>query len=479
MKEFTLRVLWLAAVSSMLVLTMLRAAAAHEVQPSVADITFEADRAVFELDWVIEAPVAGLDLEGIANTNDAEGADVYDGLRALEPAALEEAFRAAWGDIANQITAELGGAPLDLAIDGVTIPEVGNVELPRISGVTLSATLPAGADGLVFGWDASLGPLVVRQVDVENGYAAFLENGRLSDPIPRTGGVDETAGGAFVEYIGVGFDHIVPLGLDHILFVLGLFFLASKLGPLLWQVTAFTAAHTVTLALGALGIVNLPGNIVEPLIAASIVYVGIENVLARGLTPWRPVIVFLFGLLHGLGFASVLQDFGLGSSYFIPKLIGFNVGVEIGQLAVIAAAFIALGWLFSKHGWYKLRIANPISIGIAVIALFWVLERTDRISTEGIWGPMAALTEGGMPVLWGAGVALAVMVLVTAAVFVTDSDAVRDWGGFATSFVAFIAVTGAFTALDYWVMAALVLAWIIALRAQSVGGLDGDPATVY
>ena len=462
---------WL-AVSTLMLLAVAGAAAAHEVQPSVADITLEGDRAGISLDWVIEAPVAGLDLEGIANTNDAEGAEVYDTLRTLGPEALAEAFREAWDDIRARITAEVGGAPVELSLEEVTVPEVGNVEIPRISRVTLTAALPEGGEGLVFGWDAALGPLVVRQMGVEDGYAAFLENGRLSDPIPRTGGVDETAGEAFADYVGVGFDHIIPLGLDHILFVLGLFFLASRLAPLLWQVTAFTLAHTVTLALGALGLVTIPGDIVEPLIAASIIYVGVENVLARGLTPWRPAVVFAFGLLHGLGFASVLQDFGLGASNFIPKLIGFNIGVEIGQLAVIAAAFIALGWLFSKHGWYKTRVSAPISIGIAVIALFWVLERTGTVPADGVWGPMATLTEGGMPVLFGAGAALSVMLVVTIAVFLTDSDMVRDWGGFMTSFVVFIAVVGTFTALDYAVMAGLVVAWVIALRAQSIGGLD-------
>ncbi|MDJ1006902.1 MAG: HupE/UreJ family protein [Paracoccaceae bacterium] len=463
--------------STLLLLTLSRIAGAHEVQPTVADISMETDRAAITLDWVIEAPVAGLDLEGVADTNDAAGADVYDALRALPPDAMVEAFDEAWPDIARQIRVFSGDTAIDLIVESVTVPEVGDAEIPRNSIVTLTAPLPPGGEGLVFGWEAALGPLVVRQIGVENGYAAFLENGRLSDPIPRVGGVDQSAGEAFVEYVGVGFEHIVPLGLDHVLFVLGLFFLASRLGPLLWQVTAFTAAHTVTLALGALGIVNLPGDIVEPLIAASIVYVGVENVLARGLTVWRPVIVFAFGLLHGLGFASVLQDFGLGSSHFVPKLIGFNIGVEIGQLAVIAAAFIALGWLFAKHGWYKRRVSAPISIGIAAIALFWVLERTGTVSSDGIWGPMAALTEGGMPVLWGAGVALAVMLVVTIAVFLTDSDVVRDWGGFLTSFVAFIAVIGSFAALDYWVMTGLVAAWVVALRTQSIGGLD-EPKTV-
>jgi hypothetical protein len=146
--------------------------------------------------------------------------------------------------------------------------------------------------------------------------------------------------------------------------------------PLLWQISAFTLAHTVTLALGALEIVRIPPEIVEPLIAASIVYVGVENVLSKGLTPWRPVIVFAFGLLHGLGFASVLADFGLGASHFVPKLIGFNVGVELGQLAVIAIAFVLVGLWFGRKPWYKERIANPASVAIALVGAWWVVERT-------------------------------------------------------------------------------------------------------
>ena len=224
-----------------------------------------------------------------------------------------------------------------------------------------------------------MGGLIARQQGVEEGYTAFLTSGALTDPIPRDGPSGQTAFSAFVDYIRVGFDHIIPKGLDHILFVLGLFFLALKMRPLLWQVTAFTLAHTVTLALGALDIIRIPGDIVEPLIAASIAYVGIENVLSRKMTPWRPFVVFAFGLLHGLGFASVLADFGLGSSHFIPKLIGFNVGVEVGQLAVIAIAFLLVGIWAGNKPWYKSRIANPASIAIALVGIYWTLERTGML----------------------------------------------------------------------------------------------------
>ncbi|HGG63113.1 MAG TPA: HupE/UreJ family protein, partial [Rhodobacteraceae bacterium] len=193
--------------------------------------------------------------------------------------------------------------------------------------------------------------------------------------IPVSGGAQQTGWQTFLHYIPVGFDHILPKVLDHILFVLGLFFLSTHLRPLLWQVTAFTLAHTVTLALGAMGWVTVPASIVEPLIAASITYVAIENVFTSGLSRWRPFVIFGFGLLHGLGFASVLGEFGIPDDQFFPALIAFNVGVELGQLTVISLAFLAVGMWFRNKPWYRSRISIPASVVIATIGAYWFFER--------------------------------------------------------------------------------------------------------
>ncbi len=138
--------------------------------------------------------------------------------------------------------------------------------------------------------------------------------------------------------------------------------------------TAFTLAHTITLAMSIYGLISLSPAIVEPLIAASIVYVGVENVLTRTLHSWRVVIVFLFGLLHGMGFAGVLTDIGLPESEFVTALITFNIGVEFGQLAVIALALLAVGW-FRQRDWYRQRVIIPGSAAIALVGLYWTLER--------------------------------------------------------------------------------------------------------
>ncbi|MEM6385534.1 MAG: HupE/UreJ family protein [Pseudomonadota bacterium] len=465
--SFVFKVLLALWVSTLVAITTARA---HEVQPAIMDISIGEETLAIEVDWMVEAAVAGLDLTNLADTNDADNAEGYDALRALPSAEFADRIRAAWPTIENQLQIMSGDRRLPVALEAVEVQDTADFELPRISRLTLAAPLPAGDLPIVIGWEPALGPLIVRQTDIENGYAAFLTPGMVSDPIPRTGGSDQTALEAFVDYVYVGFDHIVPQGLDHILFVLGLFFFSLRMGALLWQVTAFTLAHTVTLALGALDIIRLSPDIVEPIIAASIVYVGIENLFLRKLPPWRPFVIFGFGLLHGLGFASVLQEFGLGNDHFIPKLIGFNVGVEVGQLAVIAAAWITLALFFGRFGWYHRRIAAPVSVAIAIIAAFWVLERTGVVGTDGPWSLFSNLTEGGYPALWVLIAALGTaLVLTVLEMMDVGEDIFREFAGMATSFLLFLGIVATFTA-GAWVFSGIIaVAWVLALRFQSLG----------
>ena len=264
----------------------------------------------------------------------------------------------------------------------LVIPETGNVENLRPSTFSFTVDLPAGAETVQVGWDRALGGLVIRQQGVEEPFDGLLTGGELSAPIALAGGSQLGPWATFFDYIPTGFDHIIPKGLDHILFVLGLFFLSTHLRPLLWQVSAFTLAHTITLALAALGYVTIPASIVEPLIALSIVYVAVENLYSRGLSPWRPFIIFGFGLLHGLGFASVLAEFGLPDQSFIPALIGFNIGVEIGQLAVIAVAFICVKMAIDADATDQAN--KPLSmlflgLMVAVLALIIPLQGYDAV----------------------------------------------------------------------------------------------------
>jgi hypothetical protein len=176
-------------------------------------------------------------------------------------------------------------------------------------------------------------------------------------------------------YVKLGYQHILPLGLDHILFVLSLFLLNPRLKPILWQATAFTIAHTVTLGLSMYKIITPPTNIVEPLIALSILYVAIENILSTRLNASRITVVFIFGLVHGMGFASALGQLGLPKSSYFSSLLMFNLGVELGQISVILLAWFLLAKWFGDKPNYRKLIVLPLSMIIALIAFYWVIER--------------------------------------------------------------------------------------------------------
>ncbi len=176
-------------------------------------------------------------------------------------------------------------------------------------------------------------------------------------------------------YVKLGFAHIIPNGLDHILFIVALCLLSTKIKTIIWQATAFTVAHTITLALSMKNIIAAPPDLVEPIIALSICFVALENLLLSGLKVWRVLLVFLFGLIHGMGFASSLNEIGLPRNQFFTSIVSFNAGVELGQIAIILLIFSTLVYFFGKKPWYQKVIVYPLSILIALIAIYWTLER--------------------------------------------------------------------------------------------------------
>lgn len=176
-------------------------------------------------------------------------------------------------------------------------------------------------------------------------------------------------------YVRLGIQHIIPYGLDHIVFVIGLCLLSTKFKAILWQATAFTVAHSVTLALSMKGVITLPSSVVEPIIALSILFIAVENILITELKPWRIAVVFLFGLIHGLGFASALNEIGLPPNQFLLSILSFNVGVEIGQIIVIALVFGIIILPFGKQPLYRKSFVYPLSALIGVVALWWTIQR--------------------------------------------------------------------------------------------------------
>jgi hypothetical protein len=249
---------------------------------------------------------------------------------------------------------------------------------PNVTRLRLTGRTPPSVSRFTFADDAIMGYFVLKlQSEGRSDVVTqWIDGGKTSTPFPLDRAVVPLTRLQIVRlYLRLGFTHILPRGLDHVLFVLGIFLLAVDLKPVLWQVSAFTLAHTITLALTVYGVVSLSPRIVEPLIALSIVYVAVENVFTSKLHAWRPVVVFCFGLLHGMGFAGVLTEIGLPRSEFIPALLSFNAGVECGQLTVILAAFLLFGLPFRRKPWYRQRIVIPGSLFIAAIGLYWSIQR--------------------------------------------------------------------------------------------------------
>ena len=243
--------------------------------------------------------------------------------------------------------------------------------------VQLAGELPAAAREMTFAYGLALGSYALN-VRIGDGQPQtfWIDGGESSQAIslvapPRPA----TPGEVAWQYFGVGFTHILPKGLDHMLFVVGIFLLSTRWRSVLLQVSTFTVAHSITLGLTMYGVVSLPARVVEPMIALSIAYVAIENLLTSELKPWRLALVFSFGLLHGMGFAGVLGDLGLPRSQFVTALLTFNAGVEAGQLAVMGIAFAAVAYWRSDRVVYRRFIVLPASLAIALTGVCWTLQR--------------------------------------------------------------------------------------------------------
>jgi hypothetical protein len=248
------------------------------------------------------------------------------------------------------------------------------VQTPSV--VRLSGRVPGGAASMTFANGLALGSYALNvRIGDSRGQTVWLDGPQESRSIslvapPPPPGPLEIAW----QYFGLGYTHILPKGLDHILFVLGIFLLSVRWRPILLQVSTFTVAHSITLGLTMYGVVSLPARVVEPMIALSIAYVAIENLVVRELKPWRLALVFSFGLLHGMGFAGVLRDLGLPHGRFLTALVTFNAGVEAGQLSVIAAAFTALA-CFRGGAADRRLVVQPASLAIALVGLYWTVQR--------------------------------------------------------------------------------------------------------
>jgi hypothetical protein len=275
-----------------------------------------------------------------------------------------------------QVTIRFGDAAASPAFEYVPASRLSDAVLAP-STVRLTGMVPRAAETMTFSYGLAMGSyaMVVR-LGSHPPQTLWLEAGHPSEPIsltappPPSGSLDIAR-----QYLLLGFTHIVPNGVDHILFVFGIFLLNVRWRPLLAQISAFTIAHSITLGLTMYGVVSLPARIVEPMIALSIAYVAAENLLTSQLKPWRLALIFSFGLLHGMGFAGVLRELGLPRSNFLQALVAFNAGVEAGQLAVILAAAALIGWWRTQRPNYRRLVVQPASLAIGLTGLYWTVHR--------------------------------------------------------------------------------------------------------
>jgi len=358
---------------------------ADVVKPALVEISvYREGRFEVELRASIEALLTGINGQ-YKNTTEAPTAEEYDVLRELQPEQLAAAFEPFKARLTEQIRLNFDGELVTPSIGRVSIPERGYTKVPRISVIVLEGKVPTGAQNLTWYYPAAFGDNAVRVRQVDTATEQYhwsswqwIRDDSTSEPFSLTEVANErTIWHVIEDYVGAGFEHILPIGMDHILFILGLYLLSARLRPLLWQVTMFTLAHTITLGLAMYGWVKLPASVVEPLIALSIAYVGIENIWHRQLVNSRLALVFAFGLLHGLGFANMLTDFGMPQDDFAVALISFNVGVELGQLAVLAGAWLLTGLWFGNKPWYRQAVVVPASLAISVVALYWFWDRLE------------------------------------------------------------------------------------------------------
>ena len=342
---------------------------AHEIGTTRIVASFAPDD-TYKIDVITDASVLLARLELARKqprTSPASAADVQRGFDALcdeVPRHVSVAFDGIGRVPGARCLVDSGGSvPADnLSALGVT--------------VTLRGVIPPGAQTFRWQYDLTFASYALTVKSASRAdETIWLEGGQESRAMALARVEAPSHAAVAGDYFGLGFTHILPKGLDHILFVLGIFLLSRRLRPILWQISAFTLAHSITLGLTLYGVISLSPSIVEPLIALSIVYVAVENIATSELKPWRVALVFGFGLLHGMGFAGVLRELALPRSEFLTGLLAFNAGVEAGQLTVILSAFLIIGSGARNRDGYRDLIVVPGSTAIALTGLFWMIQR--------------------------------------------------------------------------------------------------------
>ena len=348
----------------------------HEEQPSILDFEIETNTVSIEIQTYFETLIRDeLNILALPKSDPSHERENFSSENLKLDRMILYLFEN-WQSLRSQFFFNVNGKDLKLELVDVRLNSTAfDIEATAIT-LDMVAKIPDNSEYLTIGWDQKFGDLVVReQGSKENLYSDYLSIGDVSPRIYLKRNALLSKSNKFLSYVRSGLYHIVPIGYDHILFIIGLYLFSTHFRPLFLQVTLFTIAHSLTLILASFEIISISSLVVEPIIAASIVYVGLENYFFRPQTSYRGLIIFGFGLLHGLGFANVLDSLELSKDGILIPLLGFNIGVEIGQILILILCFVIFGYWFSDKHWYRPRIVRPLSGILISVGSFWFISR--------------------------------------------------------------------------------------------------------
>ena len=353
---------------------------AHEIKPSIVDFTYDQSYLNFKVRLNAELILSNIDASNVSNTNSSPLTEIYDRYRLLNKKDLENSILESWKDISSNIDIKINNKLKEIDLIKINTQDVNNFEISRDTLISFRILLNEESENFTFKWIKNYGAIILREnndLKLEDELVTeYLQSGTESDPIFFKENNFRSMYTSFTKFFVLGIQHIIPKGLDHILFIFGLFLFSSSLNKLIKQITIFTIAHSITLIFVSLSLIKINPQIVEPIIALSIVYVGLENIFKNYIKEYmRYVVILFFGLLHGLGFALILSDIGFRSSKLFINLISFNIGIEVAQISIILILYLLVAIKFARNKYYRIAFQIPFSIFIASIGLYWFLER--------------------------------------------------------------------------------------------------------
>ena len=352
----------------------------HEIKPSIADFFYDENYLNFKIRLNAELILSDIDASNVSNTDSSSLSEIYDEFRILNNKDLEQIFLNSWNQISSNIEIKINNVSKQTNLIKIEVEDIQNFEISRDSHVYFRVLLDKNSEQFTFSWIKKYGPIILRENNnnklEDELFTEYLQSGKVSNQFSFNENNFEKKLDSFIKFFVLGVQHIIPKGLDHILFIFGLFLFSSSLKKLITQITIFTIAHSITLIFVSLSVMRINPQIVEPIIALTIVYVGLENIFKNYIKEYfRYVVILFFGLLHGLGFALVLSDIGYRSTDLFINLFSFNIGIEVAQISIVLVLYIFIALNFAKNKNYRKFFQVPSSILISSIGLYWFFER--------------------------------------------------------------------------------------------------------